>query len=176
MPTPAQNLDGVHLSRSDLERLQAGVALEQGEPVGVRDSEALDAVVAHPLRRLAGIQLYDSPPRRAAALTGEMLRRRPFKSSNVRTALAAIPLLINREGWFLLWTPEQIAEQVENLAGHRITEHQFFIWLTRMCLPEPGESPGGDPGVRRAGSRASLDPGPLEMPPEFLIDPPDLGR
>jgi death on curing protein len=174
MAAPAS--DDAYLSRDELERLQAEEALEQGDRAGVRDDAAVDDVVARPLREVGGIPLYDSPPRRAAALAAEMVRRRPFASCNRRTAVAAIFLWLEREGWYLQWTPEQVAEQIDRLATSGITEHQFYLWLTRMSRRRPGDNPGADPGVRRIGSRASFDPGPLTKPPKFLVDPPDLGR
>ncbi|MGH7866590.1 MAG: hypothetical protein ACREP9_02905 [Candidatus Dormibacteraceae bacterium] len=163
------------ITLDELEHLQVEFARHQNALGGVRDKHALEISLTRHLFKVGEVLVYDSPPRRAAVLANELVTRRPFKSCNRRTAVEAIIIWMDREKWYMLCTPAELAESLDQLAEGKLPEQQFYLWLARNSRPKPTSHPGGDPGMRRVGSRANWDPTKESFPPKSLVGP-ELGR
>jgi prophage maintenance system killer protein len=155
---------------AEIETLQATIALGVGDKVGVRDRAALEAALAEPYRKVGDISLFETAPRRAAALAAALLTNRCFASCNRRTTVDAVRVWIEREDYTWHGDLEDIVEAVDELAEGRMSRQEFMLWVARNTNRN-SEDPGGDPGIKRIGSRASYGPPPKAYPAKWLLNP-----
>lgn len=152
---------------------QAEIATELGDPVGAHEGADLEEVVRMPLRSVAGRAIYEVPPRRAGILARALLLRRCFLSCNRRVATVATLSWMEREGYYMVCPDEDLIASVDALADLRMPAQRFTAWVAGNFRRLSGPHPGGDPGVRRIGSRASFDPDQASFPQKYLLGRPD---
>lgn len=161
------------VTADELRVAQAEIATQLGDPVGTRDGTDLDEIVRVPLRSTAGNALYEVPTRRASILTRTLLLRRCFRSCNRRVAVVAARSWMEREGYYMICSEEDLVSTVDALADLHLPEQRFTAWLSRNFRRLTGPHPGADPGVRRIASRADWNPEKGSFPPKFLLGRPD---
>jgi prophage maintenance system killer protein len=161
------------LTAQELLVAQAEIATELGDPVGTREGADLEDALRAPLRAVAGRAVYEVPFRRASVLARTLLLRRCFLSCNRRVATVAVRAWMEREGYYMTCRDEDLIATVDAFADLRLPEQRFSAWLSRNFRRLTGPHPGGDPGVRRIGSRANFAPLKASFPQKYLLGRPD---
>ena len=100
---------------------------EHGGASGLRDQGLLESALARP-RNLAA---YGKPDLAAlAASYGHgLLRNHPFVDGNKRTALMAVEVFLERNGYTLTARDEECVLAILEVAQDRWSEKQFATWL-----------------------------------------------
>jgi death-on-curing protein len=100
---------------------------DHGGASGVRDRGLLESALARP-RNLAA---YGKPDLAAlAASYGHgVLRNHPFVDGNKRTALMAVELFLERNGFTLTASDEECVLAILEVAQDRWSENKFAAWL-----------------------------------------------
>jgi death on curing protein len=164
------------ITREEIEGIQASIALMQGGRSGVRDKRALEGALKQPYNRVGDVRLYESAPRRAAVLAEALVKSRPFRSCNRRTAVAAVRLWMEREDHRWRNNEEDLAMAMDDLAAGRMSRQELVLWIARNSNKNAGPHPGGDPGILRIAGKAPFA-GPLfgsspkQKAPKWLLDP-----
>ena len=101
---------------------------------GVRDRAALEAALARPGATFAGEPLYGSPFARAAALMDSIVQERPFAGANRAVAIMAAGLSLEREGYRLEASPEELTRTALAAAAGAIDVDALGGWLRDTCV------------------------------------------
>lgn len=159
------------VTTAEIETLQATIALGAGDRVGVRDRGALKAALRQPWRKVGDILLFDTAPRRVAAVAEALLTGRCFKSCNRKTTVAVVRLWMEREDHRWLCPIEELVDAVDELAVRRMSRQEFVLWVGRHTSRNAGPYPGGDPGVRRIAAAATFNAPAKSLPAKWLLMP-----
>lgn len=107
---------------------------EHGGADGVRDEFLLGSTLAKPENVFA---YADAPDifRIAASYAFELARNHAFIDGNKRTALVVSVLFLNRNGWDISATREDIYLTFLHLAGGAHSEEEMAAWFTSHAVP-----------------------------------------
>ena len=107
---------------------------EHGGADGVRDELLLDPTLAKPENVFA---YADAPDifRIAASYAFGLARNHAFIDGNKRTALVVSLLFLNRNGWDIWATREDIYLTFLHLAGGSLSEEEMAAWFTSHAVP-----------------------------------------
>jgi death on curing protein len=89
-----------------------------------------ESALAAPYATFGGHDFYKHPIERAAILASLILRNHPLPDGNKRVALILMVLNLGESGYRLKATPREIDRTFRSLAGRRMTEDYFTVWLT----------------------------------------------
>lgn len=107
---------------------------------GVRDPEALAAVVAEPQARTGGEAVYGSLAEKASALGQAVIERRPFVVGNERVAFAATEALLRLNGHRIDGSDDEVVEAFRAFAAGELDRAGFASWVRRRIQPLRGVS------------------------------------
>jgi prophage maintenance system killer protein len=158
------------ITPAEMESIQAGIAAGLGDKIGVKSGRALKAALAEPLRQVGNRPVFETGPRRAAALAEALVRSRPFVSCNRRTTVAAVRLWMEREDYRWVASMEELVHLIDQLANRRLSRPDLVLWLGRQTRSNPGPHPGADPGITRIAAKAAFGPGPRSKAPPWILD------
>jgi len=99
---------------------------------GVRAAGLLESAVARP-QHLAAYKRKPSVPALAAAYGWGLLRNHPFVDGNKRTALAAMVVFLDLNGWELTCSQAEETVMVLRAAAGQMSERAWNNWLRRVA-------------------------------------------
>jgi death-on-curing protein len=121
--------------RGDVLRHVHGRLLERfGGVPGVRDANALESAIARP-RYLPEYGDVRSAGVLAAALAWAILRNHPFADGNKRSALAALNIFLDINGYRLTCSEAEETAMVLRAAASEIDEGTWTEWVERSIAP-----------------------------------------
>jgi death-on-curing protein len=97
---------------------------------GLRATALLESAVARP-QKLAAYGQETSVASLSAAYAWGQLRNHPFADGNKRTALAAMVVFLELNGWELRCSEAEETAMVLRAAGGEITERAWSEWVRR---------------------------------------------
>ena len=107
-----------------------GLVLEQsGGSGGIRDRGALESAVAQPMATFGGEDLYDTIPRKAAALAFSLVRNHPFIDGNKRIGHAAMEVFLTLNGFTISADVDEQEELFLSLAAGEISREKLTEWV-----------------------------------------------
>lgn len=106
-----------------------------GGATGVRDGGQLEACLATPLNAFFGILAYPTLPMAAAALLHGLAHSHPFVDGNKRTALLATGLFVNKNGFRLTTTEDELVGLVSGAAEGTLDRSAIGSFLTERIVP-----------------------------------------
>lgn len=118
----------------EAELIQRIVAETFGEPVGVRDPEALRQALARPFAHQNGIPVYPTYFNKVAALFQSMVERRPFAGANRRTALVIVALLLEEKGYRLQVDVDRLKPMLLGMELGFTTWHRVSAWIKQSTV------------------------------------------
>jgi death on curing protein len=106
---------------------------EHGGSDGIRDETLLDSALAKPLNVFA---YADQPDifRLAASYAFGICRNHPFVDGNKRTALVVSLTFLDRNGWDIVGSKEELYFTFLHLADGSLSEEELTAWLTKHAL------------------------------------------
>jgi len=109
--------------------LHTVVIAEFGGSEGVRDRGLLESALARPLAGFGDVRLYETPFSRAAALLEALIQNHGFVDGNKRTAVMAAAFWLEREGYTLTASQDDLVETALAVAEHRLSLGELTDWL-----------------------------------------------
>lgn len=112
-------------------------------PAGVRDRGLLESAAARPAAGLGSWQKYRTVELQAAALTHSLVHNHPFYNGNKRTALVALLVMLDANGFLLNVSETDLFKWMIQVAGHRVADshavgeradaevHAMAKWIAR---------------------------------------------
>jgi death on curing protein len=99
-----------------------------GGTEGLRDAGALDSALARP-KHLVTYKSGVTVPRLAASYGWGLLRNHPFIDGNKRTALAAMIVFLELNGWEWLASEVEETAKVLAAAAPEVSEREWNLWV-----------------------------------------------
>ena len=106
---------------------------EHGGSDGIRDETLLDSALAKPLNVFA----YTDQPdifRLAASYAFGIARNHAFVDGNKRTALVVSLTFLDRNGWDIVSSREDVYFTFLHLADGSLTEEELTAWFTKHAV------------------------------------------
>ena len=94
------------------------------DPPGIKSENMLHSAISRPRTSLGGVLKYPTAPMAAAALLHSMVLNHPFHNGNKRTALVALIVFLDKNGWSLRAEEDELFEFVLSVASHRVAAAQ----------------------------------------------------
>ena len=107
---------------------------EHGGSDGIRDETLLDSVLAKP----RNVFVYADQPdifRLAASYSFGIARNHAFVDGNKRTALVVSLTFLDRNGWDVVASKENVYFTFLHLADGSLTEDELTAWFTKHAVP-----------------------------------------
>ncbi|HLS91875.1 MAG TPA: Fic family protein [Limnochordia bacterium] len=120
----------------EAEAIQRVVAETFGDPVGVRDSEALREALARPFATRQGIPSYPTYFGKVGALFQALVERKPFAGANRRTALVIAALLLEERGYRLKPNPGRLKAVLTGMELGFTSPHRVSAWIKENTVRE----------------------------------------
>lgn len=114
------------------------MALPEGGLAGVRSHHALSSAVAQVEQTVFGEDAYPTIADKAAAYAFFITAGHPFNDGNKRTAVLAMDLFLDLNGYQLQQSDEEIEEMFVSLAAGTTDQNEFFTWVTKYAKPADG--------------------------------------
>jgi death-on-curing protein len=107
---------------------------EHGGSDGIRDETLLDSALAKPRNVFA---YADQPEifRLAASYAFGIARNHAFVDGNKRTALVVSLTFLDRNGWDIVASRENVYLTFLHLADGSLTEEELTAWFTKHAVP-----------------------------------------
>lgn len=118
----------------EAEAIQRVVAEAFGDPVGVRDAQALQEALARPLASQNGIPSYPTYFNKVSVLFQSLVQRRPFAGANRRTALVITALLLEEKGYRLNVDPERLKPLLTGMELGFTSWHRVSAWMKESTI------------------------------------------
>ncbi len=109
--------------------IQREVARAFGDPVGVRDAEALALALARPFSSNNGIPAYPTFLNKAAVLFQGLLSEKPFLGANRRTSLCILAIVLQSRGYRLEVTPADLHRMLPAIELGFASWHRVTAWI-----------------------------------------------
>jgi death-on-curing protein len=107
---------------------------EHGGSNGIRDETLLDSALAKPLNVFA-YEAEASILRLAASYAFGIARNHAFVDGNKRTALVVSLAFLDRHGWDIVASKEDIYFTFLHLADGSLSEEELTAWFTQHAVP-----------------------------------------
>jgi death-on-curing protein len=107
---------------------------EHGGSAGIRDETRLDSALAKPLNVFACSDNQDIF-RLAASYAFGIERNHAFIDGNKRTALVVSMTFLDRSGWDVGATKEDVYFTFLHLADRSLSEEELTAWFTKHAVP-----------------------------------------
>jgi death-on-curing protein len=127
----------IWLDAREVRAIHLELLAEHGGLSGIRDEGLLESALARPQNLLA----YGSPSlsELAAAYGFGLAKNHPFLDGNKRTALAAVAVFLDVNGYELAAPQAEAVTTVLRLAAGELSEAQLAAWITANIQPfDPG--------------------------------------
>ena len=124
------------LTAKAVEAIHEELIARYGGVSGLRAGGLLASAVARP-QNLAAYGRTTSVASLAAAYAWGLLRNHPFIDGNKRTALAAMVVFLELNGWELSCSEAEETATVLRAAAGEITEHAWSEWVRRRTRKKP---------------------------------------
>jgi death on curing protein len=100
---------------------------------GFRDKNQFLSAVERPWITLFGVEAFQTPFQKAAAVADSIVRTHPFNDANHRTAVAAAYVLLGLLGWQLVASKEDHLATIRAL-GLTMTMEGYSDWLQQNSV------------------------------------------
>lgn len=90
------------------------------DPPGVRSKPLLESAAGRPKTSLGLIDKYPTVPMAGAALTHAIVHNHPFHNGNKRTALVSLLVFVDKNGFLLDTTEDELYELLLQVASHNL--------------------------------------------------------
>jgi len=107
---------------------------EHGGSDGIRDETLLDSALAKP-RNVFGYADQPDIFRLAASYAFGIARNHAFVDGNKRTALVVSLAFLDRNGWDIVASKENLYFTFLRLADGSLTEEELTTWFTKHAMP-----------------------------------------
>lgn len=98
----------------------------------------LESAAAAPLLSAFGEELFPDLPSKAAALCDALVHAHPFSDGNKRVGLAALDLLLTRNGAALGASNDQAYQTIIALAQRQLDRDALTAWVREHTRPRGG--------------------------------------
>lgn len=124
-----------YLSAAEVIRMNVYIILELSpkEMVGVKEPEALEALIALPKQEVFGKELYPTIFEKAAILLINLIKRHPFFNGNKRTAVIACVSFLKYNNFNLEMSQDSLVQLAVNIATNN-TEFEILKKEVTMTL------------------------------------------
>ena len=122
------------VSKKAVLAMRSAQLTEHGGSDGIRDETLLDSALAKPRNVLA---YADQPDifRLAASYAFGIARNHAFVDGNKRTALVVSLAFLDRNGWDIVASKENLYFTFLHLADGSLTEEELTTWFTKHSMP-----------------------------------------
>lgn len=118
-----------YLTVGEVLRLHTLVLEQSGGSEGIRDRGALESAVAQPMATFGGEDLYDTIPKKAAALALSLVSNHAFVDGNKRIGHAAMEVFLTLNGFTVNAGVEEQEELFLSLADGEISRETLTEWI-----------------------------------------------
>lgn len=116
--------------------IHARLIATTGGEHGVRDIGLLESAVARPQAIFDGKSLYPDLFHQAAALMESLTRNHPFVDGNKRTAITAASLFLQRNGYRLVTSNEELERFTLDVTNRRLLFLSIVAWFETHTVSE----------------------------------------
>src|SRR5258705_12339616 len=122
------------VSKNAVSAMHTDQLAEHGGSEGIRDETLLDSALAKPRNVFA---YADQPDifRLAASYAFGIARNHAFVDGNKRTALVVSLTFLDRNGWDIVASKEDVYFTFLHLADGSLSEEELTAWFTRHAVP-----------------------------------------
>jgi death-on-curing protein len=99
-----------------------------GQP-GLRDRGLLESALAQPRMTFRGKEVHKTVFDKAAAYGFHVCNNHPFIDGNKRVAFVLMDLFLQKNGWEIRATEEEVYLMMISLASEKLTKSKLSIWL-----------------------------------------------
>lgn len=107
---------------------------ETGGSHGVRDLGLLQSAAARPKATFGGKELYHDIFQQAAAMMESLVKNHPFIDGNKRTAIISAAVFLQRNGYFLETTQEELERIAIKTATSEISVNELAKWFKKYSF------------------------------------------
>jgi death-on-curing protein len=125
----------IYLTLDEILQVHERVLAEDGGMEGVRSHHGLASAAAQPEQTVFGEDAYPTIPEKAAAYAFFIAMGHPFNDGNKRTAVLALEVFLEINGFELRQPDEDIEEMMVSLASGVIGQGEFFGWVCNHARP-----------------------------------------
>ncbi|MFZ1978425.1 MAG: type II toxin-antitoxin system death-on-curing family toxin [Bacteroidota bacterium] len=100
-----------------------------GGEAGLRDRNLLESALAQPKITIGGKYAYKTIFNKAAAYGFHLCMNHPFVDGNKRVALVLMDIFLQKNGWEISATEEEVYLMMMSLASSRLSKVQLSLWL-----------------------------------------------
>ncbi len=118
-----------YLTIEEVLLMHARLIQRTGGSVGVRDMGLLQSALARPRATFEGQDLYPGLWNKAAALMESLIKNHPFVDGNKRSALTAVGLFLELNGYALTAGNEEVLEFTQRAAVGEVDLESMAAWL-----------------------------------------------
>jgi len=119
----------VYLSLKEVLRLHFQVIEDFGGSCGVRDENRLDSLVSAPKQEVFGVEQYPETLSKAAVYMRNLIGDHPFVDGNKRTAITVVGIFLERNGYRLTATPQELENITLRIATDKLDVARIAAWL-----------------------------------------------
>jgi death-on-curing protein len=101
---------------------------------GIRDLGLLQSAVSRRRATFGGQELYPDIFQKAAALMESLTKNHPFIDGNKRTAIASAGIFLERNGYLMETTQEELERFALHLAGGKVSFKDAVKWFRKFSL------------------------------------------
>ena len=115
-----------HLSPADITQIHFALvrdfrsSKDPIDPPGVRSTSLLESAAGRPRTSLGKIYKYPTVHMASAALTHAVVHNHPFHNGNKRTALVSLLVFLDKNGFLLTTTQDELYDLLLQIASHRL--------------------------------------------------------
>jgi death-on-curing protein len=117
------------LSRRSIDAMHAALIDEHGGSHGIRDAALIESAIARPLNRFTYAGDDCDLAELAAAYAFALVKNHGYVDGNKRIGLAALLVLLRRNGFYLRITEAEAVTKFENLAAGSVSEDELAAWI-----------------------------------------------
>jgi death-on-curing protein len=118
-----------YLTIEEVLLMHARLIQRTGGSGGVRDMGLLESALARPQATFEGEDLYSDLWDKAAALMESLIKNHPFVDGNKRSALTAVGLFLELNGYALTASNEEVLEFTRGAAVGEVNLESMAVWL-----------------------------------------------
>lgn len=111
------------------------VLAQSGGQAGIRDRGALESAVAQPTMTFAGVELYPTLAKKAAALAFSLIQNHPFVDGNKRVGHAAMEVMLVLNGFEIEADIDEQEQIILAVAASQMPREEFEAWLEHHLVP-----------------------------------------
>ncbi|MBI4825187.1 MAG: type II toxin-antitoxin system death-on-curing family toxin [Nitrospirae bacterium] len=107
---------------------------ETGGSYGIRDLGLLQSAAARPGATFGGKELYHDIFQKAAAMMESLAKNHPFIDGNKRTAITSAAVFLQRNGYVLETTQEELERIAIKTATGEISVNELAKWFKKYSF------------------------------------------